>query len=274
MKKNIVETTLGERIKDRLVELGMSQAQLATKLDIAQGSLTSYINNPDKRMNYTFFLQIAEALDVSYDWLAGESESKKNVNTDISKTTGLTDKSIEKLKKFKHTKIKEGNSKVFDDTFKYFYGYNDYSLIINNLIEHENFEILIEKIRDYINCETIQKLREEIKYNMADEVEKEQLDRMKDEEEIKNINAILGYDISKLNISDKEVIEYKINNIFRDTIKDIFNKLSPETEKKWCLNKEKTKIEIVKEKPKKEDKRGKYKRKEEKNNGNKRSKKE
>ena len=59
---------LGERIRKRLDEIGMSQRELADKLGITEVSLSRYIKG-ERIPRATVVIGIAKVLDVSVEWL-------------------------------------------------------------------------------------------------------------------------------------------------------------------------------------------------------------
>ncbi|MGI6152974.1 MAG: helix-turn-helix domain-containing protein [Christensenellaceae bacterium] len=73
------------------------QAKLANRLGITRQAVSTYsqgISLPDIYR----FCQIADYYDVSFDYLLGQSISKKRENAEISKETGLDDVPIERIK--------------------------------------------------------------------------------------------------------------------------------------------------------------------------------
>lgn len=69
-KEEAQKLNLGERIKQKLDELGMSQRELAQAVKITEVSMSRYINN-DRTPKGPLISQIARALGVSCDWLLG-----------------------------------------------------------------------------------------------------------------------------------------------------------------------------------------------------------
>lgn len=70
--------SIGERIKSRRKELGLTQMDMKAACGISSGALSS-IENGGRTPSAVAFLQIAQALDCSMDWLAtGESPNVKN----------------------------------------------------------------------------------------------------------------------------------------------------------------------------------------------------
>ncbi|MCJ8322748.1 MAG: LexA family transcriptional regulator [Rhizobiales bacterium] len=66
--------TTGERIQSRINEMGISQAELARRSGVSQSGLNFLINGKIKKP--TGLGEIADALNVSVDWLMGRDETK------------------------------------------------------------------------------------------------------------------------------------------------------------------------------------------------------
>lgn len=69
-KEEAKELGMGDRIKQKLEELGMSQWELAKKVKITEVSLSRYING-DRTPKGPIISSIARALGVTSDWLLG-----------------------------------------------------------------------------------------------------------------------------------------------------------------------------------------------------------
>lgn len=68
--------SFGERMQEALRVRGMSQADLCRKTGLKSGHITPYITNPDRDPRLSTAVKIADALNVSLDYLAGRSEQK------------------------------------------------------------------------------------------------------------------------------------------------------------------------------------------------------
>lgn len=72
-KEEAQKLNLGERIKKRLEELGMSQRELASAVNVTEVSMSRYISN-DRTPKGPVISQIARVLGVTSDWLLGLSD--------------------------------------------------------------------------------------------------------------------------------------------------------------------------------------------------------
>lgn len=75
---------LGERIKERLAQLGMSQSELARRVGITQKSMNYLCNQAKSRSAHTH--SIASELEVSIEWLTGQTDHMRIGHT-ISQLT-------------------------------------------------------------------------------------------------------------------------------------------------------------------------------------------
>ena len=74
-----LQTAMGERIRRRRMALGWNQAQLAEKIPMPQGHISRFEKGQYVAINPEKLMAIAEALEISTDWLLGltsELESK------------------------------------------------------------------------------------------------------------------------------------------------------------------------------------------------------
>lgn len=88
-----------ERLKQARIAAGFtSQDVFAEKVGVNRVTINYYeqgIRKPDIEV----FIKIADALNVSYDYLLGYSDTPIRENHDVREITGLSDKAIEVLKK-------------------------------------------------------------------------------------------------------------------------------------------------------------------------------
>lgn len=63
--------SFGKRLNQILLDRGMTAAQLSKMLGWNTGVLSQYMNNPDRDPRLSTAVKIADALDVSLDFLAG-----------------------------------------------------------------------------------------------------------------------------------------------------------------------------------------------------------
>jgi len=74
-----LQTAMGERIRRRRMAFGWNQGQLAEKIQMPQGHISRFEKGQYVAINPEKLVAIAEALEVSTDWLLGltsELESK------------------------------------------------------------------------------------------------------------------------------------------------------------------------------------------------------
>ena len=213
--------TLEKRLIDSRTRLKMSQKELASKLYVKR-ELINYYENGNRKPDIDKLILIADNLNVSIDYLLCRTNSRDISNTSISNKIGLSDESINKLNNFMK---KDGYQKdiLYGDN----YNYQDFLVIINKIIENDNFESLIHFIRAYINSFKITELEKIIK-----EEEYKELDIIIESDENNN-----NYDISKT-----DIYRFKINEIIENIINDTMNKLKDSFSERWVLNEDKTKI--------------------------------
>ncbi len=81
------EMTLGEKIKYRRKELGLSQEEVAERLSVTRQML-SYYENDSVDMKMSVFLEISAALEVSPEWFFGEPWNKDTKEAVIDSLRG------------------------------------------------------------------------------------------------------------------------------------------------------------------------------------------
>jgi len=69
---------LGYRIRLAMFEKGIKQQDLASQIHISRTSLSSIMRGKTKDPGFSIICQIAKALDVSLDYLAGNSDEFKD----------------------------------------------------------------------------------------------------------------------------------------------------------------------------------------------------
>lgn len=91
-------TVFKTRLKQAREELKMSQAELAEKTGIPKANI-SYYENPKQTglPNVEALNKIIEVLDVSYDYLIGNTTSKRADNIDIAEKLHFTDNTIRQI---------------------------------------------------------------------------------------------------------------------------------------------------------------------------------
>ena len=86
------EMTFGEKLKELRLKSGMTQLQLAEKVNVTK-SVISYYEHKDKKPSPEILIQFAEIFNVTADYLLG-IEKVKDKTLDVS---GLTDDDIQAL---------------------------------------------------------------------------------------------------------------------------------------------------------------------------------
>lgn len=113
------------RIQDLLRERGMTQAQLAEKLEISESSLNRYISGQTDKLSTENIVKMARVFGVSTDFLLCETDIPYRTNYDIEEL-GLTAKAAARL----------------------YTGEVD-PVVVSQLLEHKEFAILVAQIAQY-----------------------------------------------------------------------------------------------------------------------------
>lgn len=237
MKKinNELLQNYGERIRVERIKLGMTQEEFANKLHLSKQQINNY-ELTRRQPDYKTLLEICKFLNVSTDYILGNTESKKVENTEISCKLGLSDMSIEKL--CTYAEKTSWNKDIFNGAIT---SYQYYSIIINKIIENENFGKLIFFIRKYINSFKIEALKREIKQNEVlykDDITGEEITNKK----IMDDAIEQGIYDTDYEESSTDICAYKINVLFNKIIEKIINQLEPSFSEHWELNEDKTEI--------------------------------
>lgn len=148
-KKQIDLSTIGSRIEYERKSKKFTQKDLAEKAGMSRQKI-NYIENDIKGRNITSteLGQIANALDVSTDYLLGRVFSKNIEDITVSKATGLNNECITILKNISN---------------------KNRSSILNSFLINSNLEGLTEKVEHYI---TITYVYRELLDKPATEIEK------------------------------------------------------------------------------------------------------
>ncbi|MDY3982208.1 helix-turn-helix domain-containing protein [Paraeggerthella sp. LCP19S3_G8] len=80
----------GQRLLDILEDRDMTRADLCRLTGLKSSNLVPYIKNPDASPKLSTAVKIADALDVSLDYLAGRTE-KKAIRYEDAETQRLAD---------------------------------------------------------------------------------------------------------------------------------------------------------------------------------------
>lgn len=75
--------TVGERIKIRRCELGLSQADLAKKMGYSDKTAVSKAETTGDNITTTKVMKFAKALDCSFDFLMGWEDSQTGVTIEV-----------------------------------------------------------------------------------------------------------------------------------------------------------------------------------------------
>lgn len=205
--------TLEKRLVDARTLLNLSQDDLANKTNLTRQHI-NYFETGARKPDIDKLISIANALNISIDYLLCRTNNRNISNTDISQKIGLSDKSIETLHKFTIKDCYQIDA-LYNDRFNY----QDFFTIINKIIENDNFEKLIYFIRKYINSFKISELNYEINCYKNDDIS--------DNDEL--------YD-SDYDNSITDIYNFKITNIFNHIIDEITNQLKSDFSDRWILD--------------------------------------
>ena len=88
-----------ENIKDLFKKSGMSQLELHSLTKVHQGTISNIINNKAKNISADTIYKIANAFNVSTDYLFGLSDEKTTdkATKELCSTLGLSERSVEIL---------------------------------------------------------------------------------------------------------------------------------------------------------------------------------
>jgi transcriptional regulator with XRE-family HTH domain len=103
----------GAVLKKRIKEMGYTQEKFAEETGVPYSTLKKYLSG--KAVYSIDLLKLfAEKLDCSYDYLMGYTVSTKRELQDIKDLTRLSDKALERLKKFGEAYADERGKKLAD----------------------------------------------------------------------------------------------------------------------------------------------------------------
>lgn len=115
-----------------------------TGIKISHTSLWEYEHtDKEKDMSIKNLVALAKYYDVSYDYLLGNSESRKSENVDINKKYGLTDGALSRIETMKQIKTR-GYEIKFIDAF-------------NAFVESDSFKDIMEEM---VKCPHAYEIRE------------------------------------------------------------------------------------------------------------------
>ena len=106
--------TIGERIKQRRIELGMSQEQLAHKLGYKSRSSVNKIELGGQNLTQPKIESIAKALETTPDYIMGWDGSSKNKNKPLFRQ-GMYIKLTDNIEEF----LKKANEDRINSLFNY-----------------------------------------------------------------------------------------------------------------------------------------------------------
>lgn len=104
--------SFAEKIDDLIAESGLTQNELANKLEISPSYLSQMRNGHKDSVNIYYLMNICEYFNVSLDWLLDRPGAVKSTNIDNANRiaagyTGLSSEAIEKLHRYNCSKEKE-----------------------------------------------------------------------------------------------------------------------------------------------------------------------
>ncbi len=117
-----------ERVKNLRESKGISQRQAAKDLNISPQNLSYYEKGRDA--GYDLLIRMAQYYDVTVEYLIGVSTAQHRDNIGINEVTGLSDGSLDYLKK---NKTNNGNTAAE---------------IINTIVVMSSFKMLVNLIND------------------------------------------------------------------------------------------------------------------------------
>jgi|GEM_PF-4108130 predicted transcriptional regulators len=161
----------------RRAELGLSQEELANKLEISRTSLVRY--EKGENIPSDILKLLAKELDVSADYLLNLNHNKSETNEYLWREFALEDECIEKIRTIAHIS-KDRNYTLAIDT-------------INYLFKYSNIE-LIEYIGEYLNTP----LPKEIDYRINDKITSSQKRYMNEQRKYEVEKFIVLQELSKL----------------------------------------------------------------------------
>jgi len=104
-----------ERLRSSREAAGLKQDEFAEKVGIARASASYYENQGNKALpNAEVLYNMAEVLNVSFDYLLGKSECKKRENIDILERTGLSEKAVDYLCNMNKVAFRNGMIATYD----------------------------------------------------------------------------------------------------------------------------------------------------------------
>ena len=79
-----INKKIGFRIKDRRLELKLTQEEVGKKVGVTKSTIQRYENGLIKELKMPVIQAIANALDVNPDWIVLKSNDKININKKIT----------------------------------------------------------------------------------------------------------------------------------------------------------------------------------------------
>ncbi len=130
-----------KRLKKERINAGfISQEAFADKANISKGAI-SYYEKGTRKPLIDAFINIADALNVSYDYLLGYSKTPIRENHDTRELTGLSDEAIKLLNNLvKESNIEMGFPKLAINKLK----------TINYLLEQEENFGFLDRLSDFL----------------------------------------------------------------------------------------------------------------------------
>lgn len=241
-----------EFIKRALESTGKKQKEIADITGLNSSTINGYYNGfvEPSLCNLRF---LKKGLGFSYEYLLGDSDNQHSEYYLLGKDIGLSDKTIEKLKKYV-------NRKGFCES-DIFYNQDrnteHYITLINLILENKYIEPLLHWLRVYINIPAkkyyekilkIETLNEKIQ-NETDEIELDILNQelydLENDSYEKEFLEENGYSLYELTSDSLNEAKYKISEIFMKMIDDIFNENKEKMKEKWTIEETKYGIREV-----------------------------
>lgn len=142
IKKKYSKKLVGLRISQRLKKLNITQSELEERTGISRKQISLIINNKIDIPKADTIMRIAQALEVSTDYLFGlnDIESNNYNLSEIAKETGLNVDSLKKIQNLYRSHIIRKNTDKSEitklDTINYIIGHDLFDYVIEDLTKY------------------------------------------------------------------------------------------------------------------------------------------
>lgn len=136
------KNTIGNRISALRAKRGLTQKELAAKVTVSR-ELVNLWENDMRQIKGDDIARLADALETTCDYLLRGVSSE---NVDISKETGLTDDSINTLKRLSHFNYLRGSRYAFPNTINTFIGAEGF---VGLILAFWDYQAEVAKLSEY-----------------------------------------------------------------------------------------------------------------------------